>query len=766
MSASLFLGHRGAERHEIPADDLTRHAICLGMTGSGKTGLCLALLEEAALAKIPIIALDPKGDVANLLLSFPGLPGAAFEPWVGGPAGEPRRARAEGEAARWRAGIEASGQPIERVARLREACSMALYTPGSDAGRRLSLLGSLDAPGDAVRASPEALRERAQSAASALLMLAGLDVDPGRSREHVLVSTLLTQAWSEGRGLDLAGLARAIQTPPFRSLGVLDLEAYYPAQDRFELVLALNHLLSMPPETSPLRGAALDVGAMLATGDRPALSVIALSHLGDGERKAFVTALLGQVLGWMRGQRGHEGLRALLFMDEVGGYLPPIASPATKQPFLALFKQARAFGLGVVVATQNPADIDYKALSNAGTWLVGRLQTARDRMKVREGMSASSGDPALDGLLAGLEPRQFVHLNPQGETRVFTSRWALSYLRGPLALDELSRLDSPPAATGAPPAGAAGSGATPVLSPSVRQAYLPCRQAGDGAIRYAPGLLGVARIRLVDRALGVDERREVVRLAPAPTGIGGADWASALQITTPAEAIETSPVAGATHQPVGAELQAAPPKQWTRQLTDLLLEEEHLTLWRCDDPPLVSRPGEAEEAFRGRLSLTLAASRAARRAAVEQSFARRRAAAEGRLRKAEQALARRHERASQNKADALVTAGAALLGGLFGGARGAGKKAARLVKDVGRVSAASHEIDRAADDLDAARAALASLLAEEQSAALEAEQSLSIHVIEVYPVRVEPSRSQIEVLFVGLGWLPWREGAAGLAPGW
>ncbi|MHC5011811.1 MAG: ATP-binding protein, partial [Planctomycetota bacterium] len=435
------------------AKDLTTHAVCVGMTGSGKTGLCLGLLEEAAIDRVPAIAIDPKGDLGNLLLTFPRLHADDFRPWV-----EPEAAARKGltvdefaveTAATWKQGLAGWGQDGARIARFRDAVDLTIYTPGSDAGVPVKVLQSFSAPPPALRDDRDAMRERVMAAASGLLALLGVDADPVRSREHILLSTLLDHAWRAGRDLELGTLIREIQEPPIDRIGVMDIESFYPAKERFELSLQLNNLLASPGFAVWMEGEPMDVGRLLHTDQgKPRLSIVSIAHLSDAERMFFVTMLLNEIVAWMRTQPGSSSLRALLYMDEVFGFLPPTANPPSKTPMLTLLKQARAFGLGVVLATQNPVDLDYKALSNAGTWFLGRLQTERDKARVLDGLEGASSTAGgqfdrgrTEAILSGLKSRVF-YMNNVHDDRptVFHTRWALSYLRGPLTRTQIRSL--------------------------------------------------------------------------------------------------------------------------------------------------------------------------------------------------------------------------------------------------------------------------------------------------------------------------------------
>lgn len=437
----------------VPSRNLVTHGVIVGMTGSGKTGLGAVLLEELAIDGIPAIVIDPKGDLGNLLLTFPSLDAASYAPWVA--AGEDPAA----VAARHAKGLAEWGQDGARVARFAGSVERVLYTPGSAMGRPLSLLPSLGTP--APGTDPEVLRERALATASGLLTLVGIDPDPVKSPEHALLSTILVTTWSRGGGLDLVALLRAIQSPPFTMLGAMDLESVVPTKTRAALAVQLNNAFASPAMAGFLSGEPLDAARLLYTPEgRPKLSILSLAHLSDADRMFFVTVLLGEVLAWMRAQSGTSSLRALLYMDEVFGYFPPVANPPSKTAMLTLLKQARAFGLGVVLATQNPVDLDYKGLSNTGTWMLGRLQTERDKLRVLDGLesAASAGGQGLDraqmdALLSGLAPRTFLyHSVHERSPRLFQSRWALSYLRGPRSrATRCASSRSPPRARRPPP---------------------------------------------------------------------------------------------------------------------------------------------------------------------------------------------------------------------------------------------------------------------------------------------------------------------------
>ena len=431
----------------LSSSDFTTHGVIVGMTGSGKTGLGIVLIEEALLAGVPTLLIDPKGDLTNLCLTFPALAPTDFEPWVNeGDASKagvtvPEFAAAQAKA--WTEGLGGWGIAPDRIASLREKATFTIYTPGSNAGVGLNIIGSLQAPG--AGADPEIVGDEIEGFVSGLLSLVDIEADPLSSREHILLSNLIINEWNAGRSLDLPTLVGLVLNPPIRKLGVFELDQFFAPKDRTAFAMRLNGLLASPSFAAWMAGPPLDIDALLRTPDgRPRCAIVTTAHLSDQERQFVTTLVLSKLVTWMRKQSGTTDLRALLYMDEVAGYLPPTAMPPTKKPIMTLMKQARAFGVGVVLSTQNPVDVDYKALSNAGTWMIGRLQTDRDKQRLLDGMSAAAGGVdvgAVGDTISGLGKREFV-LRRAGKDQpeVFTTRWAMSYLRGPLTRDQIAVL--------------------------------------------------------------------------------------------------------------------------------------------------------------------------------------------------------------------------------------------------------------------------------------------------------------------------------------
>jgi hypothetical protein len=796
--------------------DLVTHAMIVGMTGSGKTGLGIALLEEAAIDGVPALVIDPKGDLANLLLTFPELRPEDFAPWVraedAARKGRSHEEHAAAEADKWRQGLAAWGQDGERIRKLREACEVALYTPGSELATPISILGSFAAPPAAVLADDDLFRDRVEIAATSLLSLAGVDADPLRSREHILVSTLLTEAWRQGRDLDLAALIAGLQEPPVSKVGVIDLETFFPAKERFALALRLNHLLAAPGFDVWLRGAPMALDGLLYTPEgRPRLAVVSLAHLSDAERMFFVSLLLNEVIAWMRAKPGTSSLRALLYMDEVFGYLPPVANPPSKKPMLTLLKQARAFGFGVVLATQNPVDLDYKALSNIGTWFLGRLQTERDKARVLDGLegaSTAAGETfdraTVDRLLSGLRQRVFLLHNVHEEAPVlFETRWVMSYLAGPLDREGIRRLSAssisgherqetsieggetasavPGGATGRAGAGAStervaaggftstaggaaavdrgaatGAATPPVLPPVIAQVFLPFNESFSSFV-YEPALLGSGRVFVEDAKRGVSEVIECVRVARFAAD-GGVDWLVAEEAGIEESELARAPAAGATF----AELprRSRRPEafaRWKKDFAESLYRTVRVTLWKSPSVGELSRAGESERDFRIRLN-DLAHER--RDQAVEKirdKYASRLTTLDDRIRRAEARVESEKQEANAHRMSTVLAGATSIAGMLLGRRRLSATNVGRVgtaVRSLGRSQKQAGDVARAAENV----AALA-----EQRAALEREIEAAVAAVKerfdparevLERVEVKPRKADVEVKRVALAWIP------------
>jgi hypothetical protein len=760
---------RGARTRELllyDSKDLVTHAVCVGMTGSGKTGLGIGLIEEAAIDAIPTIAIDPKGDLGNLLLNFPGLSAAEFEPWV-----EDGTAAADA-ASRWAKGLADWDQGPGRVRKLRDAVDMAIYTPGSSAGLPISILRSLSAPPKELLADEDALRERISGTASGLLALLGVEADPLRSREHILLATLFHGAWSKGADLDLGGLVRDVQKPPFDRIGVVDVESFYPAKARQELAMSLNNLLASPGFAAWLTGEPLDVGRLLWTpAGKPRVSIVSIAHLSDAERMFFVTLLLHEIVAWMRVQSGTSSLRALLYMDEVFGFFPPVANPPAKAPMLTLLKQARAFGLGCVLSTQNPVDLDYKGLSNAGTWFLGRLQTERDKARVIEGLEgaqAAAGKKfdrqAMEATLAGLAKRVFVMNNVHEDApTIFETRWTLSYLRGPLTRAQIQRLRgaAPPAAA---PAAPPRESARPPVPSEVKEAFLrpsTAAQPGD-TLGYRAALLGRSKVHYVAAREKVDVWRDRALLASLDED--QAFWEQAEVLETAPE-IATEPAPGATFDPLPpAASRAKSYADWGRGLAEALYRTATLELRSAPSLGLVAKPGETEGDFTVRVRDALRERRDAAIDALRKKYAQKLDAASGSEHRAEDRVAREQSQASQQTMQTAISVGATLLGALFGrktfSASNVGR-ATTAARGMSRTLRERGDIGAAQGSLDEARAKHAELETELRKEIDAVSEASAPERVAITSASIKPRKSDIVVEGVVLCWVPYWAGPGG-----
>ncbi len=777
--------------------DLTTHGVIIGMTGSGKTGLGIALLEEALIDNIPIIAIDPKGDLTNLLLNFPELRAQDLRPWVNEQdalnAGLTPEQFAAKQADLWRKGLGGWGQEPARIARLKDAADFAVYTPGSSAGLPVSVLRSFAPPPSHVGQDLDLLRERIQTTATSLLALLGMEADPITSREHILVSNILESTWAGGKALDLAGLIRAIQTPPFERIGVMDLDAFYPAKERFQLAMRLNNLLAAPGFEAWLEGDPLNINRMLFTDSgKPRASIFTISHLSDAERMFFVSMLLNEILAWMRSQAGTSSLRAILYMDEIFGYFPPVKNPPSKAPLLTLLKQARAFGLGVVLSTQNPVDLDYKGLSNTGSWFIGRLQTAGDKERVLAGLEGAAAGSGFDRgrmeeVLAGLGKRVFLLNNVHENAPVtFETRWVLSYLSGPLTREQIKILMAPkksiaaaapvaspppaaePAARGA--AAAASAGEPPIVAPGIKVMYLAASGAGQGLIYY-PAVAGWLDVYYSSAKYQVDASRKLAVAAILEDGPVAVDWDQAEEIGLSPDDLQTSPLSGASF----AELPSLAEKagsydKWEKDLLRWVRQNRPLTLYRSKRFQLTSGPEESRSEFLSRLTQAARENRDLEVEKLRRKYSSKYNTLQRRLMSAEQALQREQEQAKSKKMETMVSFGTAILGAFLGRKAVSATSATRFgtaVKSAGRMRKESMDVARAQETAAAVKNEIAELDERLQKDIDSLDAAFDPTGEELEEVTVKPQSTNITLEIFGLTWMPYRKSADGrLAPDW
>lgn len=788
---SFYLGRIAAEAASPPwmydARDLTTHAVVLGMTGSGKTGLCLTLLEEAALDGIPALAIDPKGDIGNLLLTFPELQPGDFRPWID-EAEAARRGISPDELAKetaelWRNGLAESGQDGERIRRLRAAVDVPIFTPGATHGLPIAVLRSFEAPNAAVRNDPDALRERVATAVSGLLSLAGIEAEPVHSREHILLSRIIEQGWAAGRNFDLGALIRAVQKPGFERVGVLDLESFFPARSRFELATTLNNLIAAPGFEAWLEGPPLDIPSLLWTPDgKPRISIFSIAHLPDAERMFFVTLLLNELLAWARSQPGTSSLRALLYIDEVMGYMPPTRQPPSKPPLLTLLKQARAYGLGIVLATQNPVDLDYKGLGNTGTWFLGRLQTERDKERVIEGLEGESGAveggldrKRMDRLLSGLEKRTFLVGNVHAEgPELIRTRWAMSYLRGPLTRPEVRRLmqdrrEEPaardPGRTESILPSDSGPGTPPreeltpdrpVVPPDIREVFLfpDPEHSADSAAVWRPALLGLAGLHYVRVSLGVDVWQDVAVLSQIRDAPATDPWDGAEELPGIPELDQPPPVSARYGPLPSRSMGAKERRRWASQLKAWLYRERPLRLYRIPALKLTSNPGESEAEFRVRVREEARTSRDAAVEKVREKYSRKVDSIERKLTTARNRLDREQSQYDSQRLESAVSLGSTLLGALLGRRTVTSSRAATAARQVGRAATQRDDVQRAERSIEELTVQLKQIEVDLGEKLDQVRSEWAVDALEIEEVTLSPRKSEIEVELVALAWAP------------
>jgi hypothetical protein len=778
--------------------DLVTHGVVLGMTGSGKTGLCLALLEEAAMDGIPLIAIDPKGDIGNALLTFPNLSPEEFKPWVN--ADDARRKGlsvddfAKQQSELWQKGLGDWGQSAARIAKLRETVDMAIYTPGSSAGLPVSILSSLDCPPVEVMDDAETLADRIESTVSSMLGLMDIDADPVQSPEHILMSNIVGHCWKKGQNVTLENLVRHIQQPPIRKVGVVDIDSFMPEAKRTALAMKLNNLIASPGFASWLEGEPLNIQRMYYTETgKPRVTIFNIAHLSDSERMFFVSLLLNQLLGWMRAQQGTTSLRALFYMDEIYGYLPPSAMPPSKKPMMILLKQARAFGLGMLLATQNPVDLDYKALANIGTWWIGRLQTERDKARLLDGLegavSTSGGNfkrGEMETAMSGLGNRVFLMNNVHEDGPcIFHVRWIMSYLSGPLAKDQVKRLMDPirpakksvaaaeddgflpPGATSAP----AGDRNTikPKLPEGTAEYFISCDVSPD-ALCYVPAILRSAVVNFDDAKKKISGVSRVTLVNPLDPNGQRVIWDKFVDIPRDADLAKwsLSPEDDAEF----AELPGAAQKSTTytsikKDYTDWVYANHFLEVSYSPLVEAYSNPGEKVDEFKVRITQT---ARELRDKAIEElreKAAKTVKALEAKATKAQLKVDTQKQQASSAKLAAAVSIGSSILGAFFGRKGGLGSivkgstvtTASRVMREGQEAAAAEAELVAIHQEIEELNKTV-----EDEIQKLRDQYDPTTIALETF--KLTPTKTRIQPDAIGILWLPHERVGGELRKAW
>ena len=794
--------------------DLTTHAVVTGMTGSGKTGLCVALLEEAALQNIPAIIIDPKGDLTNLVLHFPELAPQDFQPWIDSDlarrSGKTLEQVATDASTSWRNGLKEWGIDQARILALKNAVQFAVFTPGSNAGISVSILASLAAPEIPWEANREILRERISSTVTALLGLVGFNnLDPLRSREHILLSNIFENAWSQGKDVELTELILQTQTPPFDKLGAFPVDTFFPAKDRMDLAMVLNNILAAPAFETWREGQPLDVKSLLYTPEgKPRHSIFYLAHLSDAERMFFVTLLFSAIETWMRTQSGATSLRALLYMDEIFGYLPPSSNPPSKEPLLRMLKQARAFGLGLLLATQNPVDVDYKGLSNAGTWFIGKLQTEQDKNRLLDGLESAAGGVSrgvFDKLISSIGKRVFIMHNVHSKApELLQTRWVMNFLAGPLTRTQIPALNqlanaTQPSLSGSTPASPVASVFTPQPSfmasaparqtpvsssqtsnsqfsstkppvPSgIREYFLPQNLSLPEAFKaanqptpsdamiegvvYKPALLASAQIRIVDRKLGVDSEIARTAVVSAPEKRGVVRWEDFVTTGKSLDNVDTSPAPSTKFGTIDAPLNDS--KLMTAMQKDF-------TDWVFRNSSVTARANKTLKVFAGpdvtQAEFMTAVSNAARNAR-DAEIAKKTSAIDKRIRSIEDRLSREERELRQDQEDMRnrnIEAGingVEVVAGLFG--LGRKKSLSTPVSKMRMAKNAKEDVRESEDAIAQFNNDIADLNRQREEIIAEINDRWGSAASDTTEVTVNPKKTDIYVNLFGVGWEPY-----------
>ncbi len=744
--------------------DLTTHAMVVGMTGSGKTGLCLGLLEEAGMDGIPAIIIDPKGDIGNLLLTFPEMRPSDFRPWVDEVEATRKGLNpdqfAKLEAEKWQQGLESWGQDLERIKRFRQKVNLCVFTPGSKQGRPISILRGFEVPSQEVLDDREAFGDYVSTTASGLLGLLKIDSDPATSQPHILLSKILNDQWKAKRSLHLDELVKLVLNPPFKQVGVLDLDRFLPEKERTTLAMAINNLIASPALDDWRTGEPLNIQNLLYDKQGKAnISILSISHLDDSERMFFVTMLLNELVAWTRKQSGTSSLRAIFYMDEVFGYFPPVANPPSKRPMLTLLKQARAFGIGVLLATQNPVDLDYKGLSNMGTWFLGRLQTERDRMRVLEGLEGVSGASEsnfstgeIGVVLAGLGARKFLMNNVHEDgQQIFETRWAMSYLRGPIATSQIKQLNS---LWGCPYEEYQKDEVTRkvgvVLPAGVREKFVQAKRTPVGSsVAYLPALIGIGEGKYKNPKQSQTIDAEIRRVVLLSDVVSSGDWEKSFVVgelefsdQVPGSQKLSLPVEASDHKNL---------KHWQDSLEVQIRTEAKQVLW-CAEAKQGSEfldRADAKQAFQSAVLKSIQESR-------EAKLNEERKKVEAKLVKAKGKLTKAESQVSQRWWDTISYWGQTIVAFVLALASGRKTASVANVNKVGTAVRKGSKIAAEKEDVKIAQDAVQLVEAElnDKDAEIKGVQELKAEDLQFEELSVQPTAVSVKE-FSEVAWLPY-----------
>ena len=772
--------------------NFTTHAVCIGMTGSGKTGLCIDILEEAALDNIPAIIIDPKGDITNLLLTFPELKKENFSPWV-----DPDEANRKGmsieeyaqqQAEMWKKGLSDWGQDEKRIKMLRDSTDFLIYTPGSEAGTPVSILHSFDAPSTSWEDESELIREQIQGIVSGILGLIGIEADPINSREHILLSNIFEYFWSKNQNLDIGKLILSIQNPPFRTLGVFEIDTFIPNKDRMTLSMKLNSLIASPSFKNWLEGQPLDISEFMKNKDgKPRHSIFYIAHLNDSERMFFVTLLFNQIISWMRKQSGTNSLRTIIYMDEIFGYFPPVANPPSKKPLLTLLKQARAFGVGIILATQNPVDLDYKGLTNTGTWFIGRLQTERDKQRLLEGLdtisSSSKGSlnrEEIDKLISNLGKRVFIlHSVHENTPVIFQTRWAMSYLRGPLTKNEIKSLmknkipEVPVSSSKSIVSNEISIDKTttsrPTISSEIQQVFIPLTKSSNLVMQeiknknqsqisfetanliYNPGALGKALIHYQDKITDLREDLEKTLILRSSELM---NWEKSEEIKI--SNLLTKPEANAKFGEISGNINDSKDfNELKKNFADFIFYNSNFKLYHSPLIKIYSKPRESKSDFILRITQMARERRDEEVDKIEEKYSKDLQKLKEKLERSQEVLLKKQATANSLKQEAMVSAGESVIK-IFMGRRST-TSASKAMNKYQKSKTVAIDIQEAQKDIETLNKEMELL---ENKLKIEVEsikERREKEISEIKEVLIQPKKSDIEVKIVSLAWIPYWE---------
>jgi len=740
--------------------NFTTHAAIIGMTGSGKTGLGVSLIEEAVIDNIPSIIIDPKGDMGDLCLSDATFSAKNFEPWVADEA----KAKdtdvteyAEKISSMWKKGIESWGQNSERVEKFQNV-KKTIYTPGSSAGVAINIMSSLETPPSEIMQDSDTFSSYLKSTTVSLLSLVGIAADPLDSKEYILLAQILTKAWLADEDVKIETIIGKIINPPFKKIGVLPLDAFYPQDARFKLATKFNSLIASPSFSLWLKGDNLDIQKLLYDENGKAkVAIFSISHLNDDERMFFVTLLLNKYIAWMRRQSGTSALKTLLYMDEIFGFFPPTKNPPSKEPMLLLLKQARAFGVGIVLSTQNPVDLDYKGLSNIGTWFIGRLQTTQDIERVIDGLGGQIGSSfdkkEIKTLLANLQKRTFflksAHLD---DIRLFGTRWVMSYLKGPLKRDEISSLMKEQKD--------AQSLEVETVDTLVNKSQkFESYQNIDASIpqyfeidtseanNFSAMVMSKSKVHFYNQSRGIDIQKDLILSVEIQSDLQNLKWEDAYEETVDFEKFPYN-------APSKAKFQSLPQiiledkglKKAIRELKEYIYQEQKLELLRCNSPKLESKVEESSSDFRVRLQDMLNDKKEIEIEKLQTRYSKKEKVLTNRLSRANE----RVEKESSDSTSSMIEMGISVLGALFG--KASPTKIGRAVSKGGRILKERGEMSRAEERVAQINADIEALEYELEDKIDTLYEKYNVDNCEIETFTIKPRRTDIDVENCALVW--------------